>query len=49
MRESEHAKVRTVAWKVNLPLHREQSLDKEVDIRGTKSDACVLNSGPTQV
>ena len=26
----------------------EQSLDKERDIRGTKSDAHVFNSGPTQ-
>ena len=31
-----------------LPLREEQTLDKERDIRGARSDALVLNSGPTQ-
>ena len=33
---------------VTLPLHGEQSLDKERDIRGTRSDARVLNNGLAQ-
>ena len=48
-REREHTKVRIVARRVTLPLHGEQSLDKERDFRGTKSDTHALNSGPTQV
>ena len=47
-RENEHAKVRVVVLGVTLPLCGKQSLDKERDIRGTNSDACVLNSGPAQ-
>ena len=35
-------------WKVTLPLREEQSLDKERDIGGSKSDAHVLNSGLAQ-
>ena len=47
-RESANAKVRVVAQRVTLPLRGEQSLDKERDTRGTKSDARVLDNGPTQ-
>ena len=43
-----HAKVRAMAWRVTLPLRGEQSLDKERDIRGARSDTHFLNSGPAQ-
>ena len=40
-RENEHTKVSIAAWKVTLPLCREQSLDKEMDIKGLESNAHV--------
>ena len=36
------------AWKMTLPLRREQFLDKERDIKGLESNAHVPNSGLAQ-
>ena len=47
-RERKHANVRVVERRVALLLRREQTLDKKSDIRDTKSDTSVLNSGTTQ-
>ena len=43
-----HTNVRIVEQRVALLLRGEQTLDKESDIRDTRSDSCVLDSGPTQ-
>ena len=47
-RENDHVKVSIVEWKVTLPLHGGQSLDKERDIKGLESNAHVPNSSPAQ-
>ena len=43
-----HTDVRVVGCKATLLQCGEQALDKERDIRDTKSDTHVFNSGPTQ-
>ena len=48
LEEREHANDKVVEWRVAFLLRREQTLDKERDIRDNRSDTCVLNSGPTQ-
>ena len=47
-RERKHANDKVVERRVALLLRGEQTLDKERDIRDTRSDTHVLNSGPTQ-
>ena len=46
--EKNHANVRVVERRVALLLRVEQTMDKERDIRHTRSDTHVLNIGPTQ-
>ena len=46
--ERKHTNVMVVGWRVSLPLHGEQAIDKERDIRETRSGTHVLNSGPIQ-
>ena len=46
--ERKLANVRVMERKVALLLHGEQAIDKEKNIREARSDARVLNSGPTQ-
>ena len=46
--ERKHADVRVVGWKTTLLQRGEQAIDKEMDIRGVRSDARVLDSGPAQ-
>ena len=46
--ERKLANVRVMEQKVALLLHGEQAIDKEKNIREARSDARVLNSGPTQ-
>ena len=47
-RERKHASDKVVERRVALLLRGEQTLDKERDIRDTRSDTRVLNNGPTQ-
>ena len=47
-RERKHANVMVVVWRVSLPLHGKQAIDKERDIREAKSSTHVLNYGPLQ-
>ena len=47
-RERKHANDKVVERRVALLLRGEQTLDKERDIRDTRSDTRVLNNGPTQ-
>ena len=46
--ERKHTNVRVVGWKTALLQRGEQAIDKEMDIRGVRSDARVLDSGPAQ-
>ena len=46
--ERKHANVKVVEQRVALLLCREQTLDKERDIKDTESGTCVFNSGPAQ-
>ena len=46
--ERNHANVKVVEWKAALLLCREQTMDKERDIRDIRSDTRVSNSGPAQ-
>ena len=46
--ERKHIDVRVMGWKAALLQRGEQAINKERDIRDTRSDAHVLSSGPTQ-
>ena len=44
--ERKHVNVKVVEWRAALLLCREQTVDKERDIRDIRSDTRVSNSGP---